>query len=59
METWNLAGKDLATYTVGPADAKRIVLAVHDIFSMHDGRAKACCDFLADQGYRVVFPDWH
>ena len=48
METWNLDGKDIAVYTVGPVDAKSQVLVVHDVFSLHEGRAKACCDFLAD-----------
>ena len=48
METWKLDGKDIAVYAVGPTDAKMTVLVVGDIFSMHEGRAKACCDFLAD-----------
>lgn len=59
METWQLDGKEIPTYTVGPTDAKMTVIFVHDIFGMHEGRVKALCDFLAEKGYRVVFPDWH
>jgi dienelactone hydrolase len=35
------------------------IIFVGDIFSIHEGRKKACCDFLAEQGYRVVLPDFH
>ena len=59
METWHLDGKDIPTYTVGPADSNFTVFFVHDIFGMHEGRVKALCDYLAERGYRVVFPDWH
>jgi len=59
METWTLDGKEIPTYTVGPTDANLTVIIVHDIFSMHEGRVKANCDFLAELGYRVVLPDWH
>ena len=58
-ETWHLDGKDIPVYTVGPSDAALTVVFVHDIFSMHEGRVKSHCDFLAELGYRVVFPDWH
>jgi dienelactone hydrolase len=59
METWILDGYDVPVYVVGPADAKTTVVFIHDIFSIHEGRVKALCDFLAELGYRVVFPDWH
>jgi dienelactone hydrolase len=59
METWALDGKEIPTYTVGPTDTKLTVIFVHDIFSMHEGRVKALCDYLAEIGCRVVFPDWH
>ena len=59
METWHLDGQDVPTYVVGAADSKTVVVFVHDIFSPNEGRAKALCDFLADNGCRVVFPDWH
>ena len=48
METWTLDGKEIPTYTVGPTDAKLTVICVHDIFSMHEGRVKANCDYLAE-----------
>ena len=59
METWHLDGKDIPTYTVGAADSKTVVVFVHDIFNCNEGRVKACCDFLAENGCRVVFPDWN
>ncbi len=59
MQTWTLDGKEIQVYTVGPYGANMTVVVVGDIFSMHVGRAKACCDFLAQQGFRVVFPDLH
>ena len=48
METWALDGKEIPTYTVGPTDTKLTVIFVHDIFSMHEGRVKANCDYLAE-----------
>lgn len=59
METWTLAGREIPTYIVGPADSNLTVVFVHDIFSMHLGRVKALADYLGDKGYRVVFPDCH
>ena len=59
METWNLNGKDVETYTVGDKESNTVVIFVHDIFGIHEGRVKACCDFLAENGCRVIFPDWH
>ena len=59
METWKLNGKDISVYTVGPLDSKMILMCVTDIFSMNETRVKACCDFLADNGFRIVFPDLH
>ncbi len=44
---------------MGSAESKTTVVVVNDIFSMHEGRCKACCDLLAEHGFRVVFPDLH
>lgn len=35
------------------------MLAIGDIFSIHEGRIKGCSDFLAERGHRVVVPDFH
>ena len=59
MERWNLAGNEVDVYIVGPADAHTTVLAIGDIFSIHEGRIKGCSDFLAERGHRVVLPDLH
>jgi dienelactone hydrolase len=59
METWKLDNQDVPVYTVGSNDAETIVIVVHDIFNLHEGRVKACCDFLADNGCKVYLPDWH
>ncbi len=59
MVSWNLAGNEVDVYLVGPSVATTTVVFVHDVFSMHEGRVKGCCDFLADLGYRVIFPDLH
>jgi dienelactone hydrolase len=59
MEKWTLAGNEIDVYTVGPADAHTTVVAVVDIFGIHEGRIKGCCDFLAERGHRVILPDFH
>ncbi len=48
MQTWTLDGKSIQVYTVGPYGADMTIVVAGDIFSMHVGRAKACCDFLAE-----------
>ena len=52
-------GTEVQCYEVGPKDAKTVFVFVHDIFDMHAGRCKGLADFLADQGFRVIFPDMH
>ena len=56
---WTLAGNEVDVYIVGPADAHTTVIAIGDLFSIHEGRIKGCCDFLAERGHRVVLPDFH
>ena len=59
MEKWTLHGNMVDVYIVGPADAHTTIIAIPDIFSIHEGRIKGCCDFLAEQGHRVILADYH
>jgi len=59
MTTVKLSGNEVQQYEVGPKDSKTVFVFVHDIFDMHAGRCKGLADFLADHGFRVIFPDLH
>ena len=47
-EKHTLAGNEVDVYFVGPHDANMTLVLIGDVFSIHEGRIKACCDFLAD-----------
>jgi len=59
MSTLTVNGTEVRCYEVGPKDAKTVFVFVHNILDMDAGRCKERADFLADQGFRVLFPDMH
>jgi carboxymethylenebutenolidase len=48
-------GHKLSAYTAGPADAKRALVVVQEIFGVNS-HMRHVCDALAKEGYRVVCP---
>ncbi|ORZ22631.1 Alpha/Beta hydrolase protein [Absidia repens] len=49
---------DLPCYVVGPADAKKAIVVIYDIFALHNN-TKQFADILAKKcNYKVVMPDF-
>ncbi|XP_075260642.1 putative carboxymethylenebutenolidase isoform X2 [Convolutriloba macropyga] len=52
-----LPGTDLPVYVVGSGE--KVVIHYYDIWGWNGGRTRFLCDTLADQGYKVVIPDFY